>query len=86
MLYLKQTNEIYKYILCLFVQTNEIYILFVGLYPINVKTAEPIGPKLVVASHKTPGKFIDGHNLKNLQQKRFNFRLIWKLNEKFLVI
>ena len=38
--------------------------------------AEPIGPKLVVASHKTPGKFIDGQNLKNLQKTHFNFCLI----------
>ena len=26
------------------------------LYPINVKTAEPIGPKLCVEPHLTPGK------------------------------
>ena len=31
--------------------------LFVHLYPINVKTAEPIRPKLGVDSFMTPGKF-----------------------------
>ena len=36
---------IFIYILCLFV-----------LYPINVKTAEPIGPKPCVATHMIPGK------------------------------
>ena len=30
--------------------------LFVCLYPINVKTAEPIGPKFFVGHLGTPGK------------------------------
>jgi len=30
--------------------------LFVCLYPINVKTAEPIGPKFLVGHHVTTGK------------------------------
>jgi len=30
--------------------------LSVRLYPINVKTAEPIGPKFCVGPHVTPGK------------------------------
>ena len=30
--------------------------LFVCLYPINVKTAEPIGPKFVVGPQGAPGK------------------------------
>ena len=29
--------------------------LFVCLYPINVKTAEPIGPKFFVGPHGAPG-------------------------------
>ena len=37
---------VYIYILC----------LSVPLYPINVKTAEPIGPKLFVEHHVTPKK------------------------------
>ena len=31
-------------------------ILFVCLYPVNVKTAEPIGPKFFVGHHMTTGK------------------------------
>ena len=30
--------------------------LFVCLYPINVKTAKPIGPKFFVGPHVSPGK------------------------------
>ena len=30
--------------------------LFLCLYPINVKTAEPIGPKICEATHMTQGK------------------------------
>ena len=30
--------------------------LFLCLYPINVKTAEPIGPKICEATHITQGK------------------------------
>ena len=33
--------------------------LSVCLYPINVKTAEPIGPKFFVKPHVTPGKVYD---------------------------
>ena len=40
--------SIYK--LCLSVRS------FVCLYPINVKTAKPIGPKFCVGPHMTPGK------------------------------
>ena len=45
-------SSIYKFGLsvCLFV------CLFVCLYPINVKTAEPIGPKFFVGHHVIPGK------------------------------
>jgi len=31
-----------------------IYTLLVRFYPINVKTAEPIGPKFCVKPHMTP--------------------------------
>ena len=33
--------------------------LFVCLYPINVKTAEPIGPKIFVGHHVTTGKVLE---------------------------
>jgi len=41
----------------------------VCLYPINVKTAEPIGPTFCVGSHMTPGKVYRRIKL----QKKFVF-------------
>ena len=43
-------------------------LLFVCLYPINVKTTEPIGPKFVVGPRVIPGKVF-----KNLLQPKFDF-------------
>jgi len=43
-----QSESIYKFGLSV--------CLSVCLYPINVKTAEPIGPKFCVGPHVTPGK------------------------------
>ena len=34
----------------------------ISLYPINVKTAEPIGPKFCVGPHTTPRKVSDAQN------------------------
>ena len=44
--------SIYKFGLSVWVSVC----LFVCLYPINVKTAEPIGPKFFVGHHVIPGK------------------------------
>ena len=44
--------SIYKFGLSVWVSVC----LFVWLYPINVKTAEPIGPKFFVGHLGTPGK------------------------------
>jgi len=44
----KNVSSIYKFGLSV--------CLFVWLYPINVKTAEPIGPKFFVGHHVTTGK------------------------------
>ena len=46
------TESIYKFGLSVWV----FVCLFVCLYPINVKTAEPIGPKFFVGHLGTPGK------------------------------
>ena len=48
----KNYSSIYKFGLsvCLSVW------VFVCLYPINVKSAEPIGPKFCVGPHVAPGK------------------------------
>ena len=50
---------LYIYFACLFVS------LFVCLYPINVKTAEPIGPIFCVEPHITPGKVYEWSKFQN---------------------
>ena len=51
------------------VQRDLLYInlacLSVRLYPINVKTAEPIGPKFCVGPNMTLGRFLDDQKIKN---------------------
>ena len=38
------------------------------MYSINVKTAEPIGPKFCVEPHLTQGRFLDAQNFENPQK------------------
>jgi len=47
--------------------------LSVCLYPINVKTAEPIGPKFFVGPHVTPGKVYECTKFKEFVLKSFLF-------------
>ena len=49
--------------------------LFVCLYPINVKTTEPIGPKFCVGHHVTPGKVYEWSKFKKNVFKGFLFFL-----------
>ena len=56
----------------LFLSIN--YCLSVCLYPINVKTAEPIPPKFCVGPHMTPEKVL------NLKKK-----LVGKVKKKILM-
>ena len=49
-------KSIYKFGLSVCLSVCLFVCLFVCLYPINVKTAEPIGPKFCVGYHVTPGK------------------------------
>ena len=53
-------RQVYRYIIQAFIIDIYIsiykFVLSVCLYPINVKTAEPIGPKFVVGHHVTTGK------------------------------
>ena len=59
----------YLYILCLIV------CLLVCLYPINVKTAEPIGSKLVAGPHLTLGKVYGCDRIsKNLPISKYNLK------------
>ena len=53
--------------------------LFVCLYPINVKTAEPIGPKFFVGHHVTPWKVYEWSKLKNLCLNFFIFVNFFKI-------
>ena len=41
----------------------------VRFYPINVKTAEPIGPKFCVGPHMTPGKVYECSELRKVVSK-----------------
>ena len=50
--------------------------LFVCLYPINVKTAEPIGPKFFVGSRVTPQKV---YGWSNFQKFASNLEPFWNL-------
>ena len=51
----------------------------IRLYPINVKTAEPIGPKICVWLHMTPGKVYEWSKF-----QVFYFCKILKMREKLL--
>ena len=67
---------IYALLVCLFV------CLFVCLYPINVKTAEPIGPKFFVGSHVTPGKIYESSKLKKISVKKIFIFVKFKMHRK----
>ena len=54
--------------------------VFVCLYPINVKTAEPIGPKFFVGSRETPGKV---YNFQKFASIKIRFLKILKIHEIF---
>ena len=71
--------SIYKFGLsvCLFV------CLSVCLYPINVKTAEPIGPKFFVGSRVTPGKVYGWSNLQKCASIKIRFLKFLKIHEFF---
>ena len=62
---------IYKFSLSVWVFFFLLWCLFVCLYPINVKTAEPMGPKFFVGHHVTPGKVYKRSKLKKLFLKVF---------------
>ena len=66
-----------------------IYIYFVCLsvclYPINVKTAEPIGPNFGVGPHVTPKEGLRMIKISKLGVKKFfNFCKILKMREKII--
>ena len=58
-----------------------LWCLSVCLYPINVKTAEPIGPKFFVGHHVTPGKVYGWSNYQKFASIKIRFFL--KIREIF---
>ena len=59
--------------------------LFVCLYSINVKTAEPIGPKFCVWAHVNPGKVYEWSKFKKNCVKQFcKTNLFWKSANFFM--
>ena len=95
-------NKLYKYVQeeqeCMFLLYN-LYInlaclsvclfvcLSVCLYPINVKTAEPIGPKFFVGHHATTGKVYEWSKFQIFVsikiRSSFNFLKFWKSTKFF---
>ena len=65
--------------------TRNLYInlacLSVCLYPINVKTAEPIGPKFFVGSRVTPGKVYGSSNFQKFASIKIRLLKILKIHE-----
>ena len=55
--------------------------LFVCLYPINVKTAEPIGPKFFVGTRVTPWKVFEWSNFQKFASIKIRFLKILKIHE-----
>ena len=53
-------------------------LLSVRLCPINVKTVQPIGPKVCIGPHVTPGKVYELSKLKNMWLQVFIFVKILK--------
>ena len=68
----KSLVYIYIYILCLSVGL---------LYPINLKTAEPIGLKFCVGPYKTPEKVYGCSKLKRLCPEVLDFCKILKMSK-----
>ena len=53
-------------------------------YPINVQTAEPIGPKFHVGHHMTPGKVYERAKFQKLASNKIRFSLNLIIHEAFL--
>ena len=70
---------LYKFglFVCLFV------CLLVCLYPINVKTAEPIWPKFFEGSRVTPGKVYGWSNFQKFASIKIRFLKILKIHKVF---
>ena len=87
-----QTDKCHFFSIICVIGTNgfSIYIytllvcLFVCSYPINVKTAEPIGPKFCVGPYMTPGKVYGKIKISKIIQQNSIFIKFWKLPNFFI--
>ena len=77
----------YKSICCCYYNFRFHFCLSVcKLYPINPKTAEPIGPKFCVGPHMTPGKVYGWTKFKNMPPPNLKIHEIFlKICELFLL-
>ena len=57
--------------------------LYVCLYPINVKTVEPIGLKFFVGPRETPGKVYERSNFLKFAVTKLDFWKFWKSTKLF---
>ena len=64
--------------------TIYIYTLLVFLYPINVETAKPIGPKFCMGSRMTRGKVNGWSNFQKFVSNKIRFLKILKIHDFFL--
>ena len=62
-----------KSLFVIYVYTLLVCLFDVGLYPINVKTAEPIGPKFFVGARVTQRKVINDRIFKYLPLTKYDF-------------
>ena len=86
--YSEQVNlktSFYMILLSLYVYFDCLTVcLFACLYPINFKTAEPIGPKFVVGKHMTPGKVYGWSKFQKLASTKICFLIKFWKSTKFL--
>ena len=54
------------------------------MYPIHVKTAEPIGPNIFVGTRVTPGKVYGWSNVQKFASIKIRFWKILKIHVIFL--
>ena len=82
-IYIYANLFIYKFGLSVCLSVWVSWCLFVCLYPINVKMAEPIGPKFFVGSRVTPGKVYGWSNFQKFASIKIRFLKILKIREIF---
>ena len=78
-LFIRNVKNLYLNLACLSVWVS------VCLYPINVKTAEPIGPKFFVGSSVTPGQGYEWSNFQKFASIKIRFKIFLKIHEIYFI-